>query len=443
MSNIIKIWFILLAIAILSVSAKAQSVDDRIADAINTSDDFGLYDTYHNATKDSINPFLEVFSRCLIGNRLNQPNISIPAFEELFKTQSKNLDLNLLLQSAVMYSMDLSRVGRNAEANDVLASALSSAYQVVDSTRLAPYADMAARYKALTKYSPYQISIDGERGIIPFDTIRVDNNKIQQYLMQITDAQINGIKSKIIFDTGAGVNVINDSLAQTYGLEFLDANVAAMGVESSAGRYAIAKELKLGNITVKDIPFYVIDIRSHHEKADKYTNVFELIVGSELMLQLKDVTLDFAEREIQVPKIAQKLSDVRPNMCFSSGMNLHTKTDVNNQPLLITLDTGDADFGRLNKNFFEQNKEYLTSHCQSDTINQAGIGGVWSVLCYKLPDATLTIGGNTVKIPYINVQTEQQSNGYYMEDNNLGLKSMMLFRKVRFNLVDMIFSTEL
>lgn len=164
MSNIIKIWFILLAIAILSVSAKAQSVDDRIADAMNTSDDFGLYDTYHNATKDSINPFLEVFSRCLIGNRLNQPNISIPAFEELFKTQSKNLDLNLLLQSAVMYSMDLSRVGRNAEANDVLASALSSAYQVVDSTRLTPYADMAARYKALTKYSPSLLSTKNGRG---------------------------------------------------------------------------------------------------------------------------------------------------------------------------------------------------------------------------------------------------------------------------------------
>lgn len=86
MSNIIKNCFILLAIALLSVSAKAQSIDDRIANAMNTSDYFGLYDIYLNAPKDSINPFLEVFSRCLIGNRLNDPNFSIPAFEELFKT---------------------------------------------------------------------------------------------------------------------------------------------------------------------------------------------------------------------------------------------------------------------------------------------------------------------------------------------------------------------
>lgn len=96
----------------------------------------------------------------------------------------------------------------------------------------------------------------------------------------------------------------------------------------------------------------------------------------------------------------------------------------------------------LIRRFFEANKDYLTSQCQSDTVNQAGVGGVWSVLCYKLQDAILTIGGNTVKLPSIQVQTEQQEN-HYMDDNNHGLMSMMLFRKVRFNLVDMVFSTEL
>ena len=50
--------------------------------------------------------------------------------------------------------------------------------------------------------------------------------------------------------------------------------------------------------------------------------------------------------------------------------------------------------------------------------------------------------GNSVKVPLIQVQTAQQKSGY-LNDNNLGLKSMMLFRKVHFNLVDMVFSTEL
>ncbi len=422
-------------------TAMAQSIDERIGAAMNSSDFFGLYDIYHDAPKDSINPFLEVFSRCLLGNRFNRPDISIPAFDELLKNQAEYLDLNLLLQSSVMFSMDLSRVGKNEEAYNLLSSVLSTACQTVDSASLTPYANMAAQYKALTKYSPYLISIDGNMGTIPFDTVPTGKSGSQQYLMQITDARINGNPVKITFDTGAGVNVITDSLAKAYRLEFLDADVAATGVATSSGRYAIARELKLGNITVKDVPFYVIDIRSHNDEADKYIDVLEFIVGSELMLQLKDVTLDFSAKEIHVPEVAATPSDMRPNMCFSSEMNLVTESEINRQPVMMKLDSGDAGFGRLNKYFYEANKEYLTSHCQSDTVNMAGVGGVWSVLCYKLPDATMTLGGNSVTVPLFDVQTEQ--HGSYMEENNLGIKSMMLFRKIRFNLVDMVLTTEL
>lgn len=422
-------------------TAMAQSIDERIGAAMNSSDFFGLYDIYHDAPKDSINPFLEVFSRCLLGNRFNRPDISIPAFDELLKNQAEYLDLNLLLQSSVMFSMDLSRVGKNEEAYNFLSSVLSTACQTVDSVSLTPYANMAAQYKALTKYSPYLISIDGNKGTIPFDTVPTGKSGSQQYLMQITDARINGNPVKITFDTGAGVNVITDSLAKAYRLDFLDADVAATGVATSAGRYAIARELKLGNITVKDVPFYVIDIRSHNEEADKYIDVLEFIVGSELMLQLKDVTLDFSAKEIQVPEVAAAPSGMRPNMCFSSEMNLVTESEINKQPVMMKLDSGDAGFGRLNKYFYEANKERLTSHCQSDTVNMAGVGGVWSVLCYKLPDATMTLGGNSVTVPLFDVQTEQ--HGIYMEENNLGIKSMMLFRKIRFNLVDMVLTTEL
>lgn len=434
--------FLILGVVLSSFTANAQSLDERIGAAMNSSDFFGLYDTYYNAPKDSISSFLEVFSRCMIGNRFNRPDISNPAFDELLKKQSENLDLNLLLQSSVMYSMDLSRVGRNEEAYNLLSAVLSSAYQMVDSVSLSPYADMMAQYKALTKYSPYSISIDSDNGIVPFDTVPAGKAESKQYLMRLGNAKLNGFQAKITFDTGAGVNVITDSLARKYGLEFLDANAAATGVASSAGQYAIAKELKLGNIIVKDVPFYVIDIRSHHDEADQHTHVFECIVGSELMLRLKDVTIDFMEKEIQVPRIAAEPSNIRPNMCFSSGMNLLTVAEINRQPSLIKLDSGDAAYGWLNKDFFIANKEYLTSHCQSDTIRKAGVGGVWSVLCYTLPDAILTIGGNSVKIPSIPVQTELQNNNY-MEENNLGLKSMMLFRKIRFNLVDMVFTTEI
>lgn len=38
----------LIAIATAGFSAKAQSIDERIGAAMNSSDFFGLYDTYYN-----------------------------------------------------------------------------------------------------------------------------------------------------------------------------------------------------------------------------------------------------------------------------------------------------------------------------------------------------------------------------------------------------------
>ena len=431
----------LIIIAIVCIAAKAQSIDERLGSAMNSSDHFGLYDAYYGAPRDSISPFMEIFSRCMIGNRFNRPDISIPAFNRLIKRHSGDLGPELRLQCAVMYSMDLSRVGRNKEACKVLSSALASAGNKVDRADLVAYKNMAEQYRALAKFSPYSISWDGERGVIPFDTVPAGKPESRQYLMQLTEAQVNGRQARITFDTGAGANVITDSLAKIYGLELLDAHVSATGVETSHGHYAIAKELKMGNITVRDVPFYVIDISSHNEKADQYLNALGLVVGSELMLQLKDVVIDFTTKEIQVPNTTALPSNERPNMCFSSGMNLLASAKVNGQPIQIVLDSGNAGYGNLNKAFFEANRDFLTSSCQTDTVNMAGVGGVWSILCYKLQDAGLDIGGSTIKIPYVSVQSKQQDEGY-MAENNLGLKSMMLFRKVRFNLVDMAFSAE-
>lgn len=87
-----------------------QTSDVKIAEAMNNSDWFALDSLYRTEPKDSMNQFLEIFSRCLIGNRLNRPDVSIPAFTELFNTQSENLDLGNMLNSSIMFAMDLTLI---------------------------------------------------------------------------------------------------------------------------------------------------------------------------------------------------------------------------------------------------------------------------------------------------------------------------------------------
>ena len=117
------------------------------------------------------------------------------------------------------------------------------------------------------------------------------------------------------------------------------------------------------------------------------------------MLQLQDLTIDFVNHEIIVPKEVPIRSQVSPNMCFSSGMNLFGKGIIRGNHMLMNIDTGDASFGSLGQDFFENNKEYITTHFKLDTIRGAGIGGVHISEYYRMTDTPLKIGNNQVEVP--------------------------------------------
>lgn len=432
-------FFLSVIFTISTLACFAQSVDERIANAMNTSDWFALDSIYNGVPKDSINPFLEVFSRGLLGNRLNRPDVSIPAFEDLLNNYSASLDLSNLLNSAVMLSMDYSKVGDNSKAASVLISVLDATKQYLDSAAVEGVQQYIDRYTALSAYKPYMISINGNQGVIPFKITPVGNPEKKAVLMKLENSTVNGIEADIAFDTGAGVNIISDSLAHKLNLIPLEAYNNVLGIGRQKAQYAIAKEIKLGNITVQDVPFVIVDLAVDNEEANQYMDCISLVVGGELMLQLKDLTIDFVKSEITVPPVAPNRSNVRPNMTFSQQMNLITKGIILNNPMWICIDTGDASFGSLNGDFFERNKEYVLAHSTPETVRMAGIGGVHVSEAYNLPDVNVTFGGSTVKVPQITVNSGSNPLASDYECN-LGVKSLMQFGKIHFNMVDFTIS---
>ncbi len=437
-------YIVLLCFTIASaLHLPAQSMDEKIAHAMNSSDWFALDTLYRTMPKDSIHPFLEIFSRCLLGNRLNRPDISIPAFQELLNTQSENLDLANLVSTAYMFGSDLSRVGCNAEAASMINAILSSAKQYLDSVSISGLSATADRYAALAAYKPYQVEFAPDSlAFIPFSMVPVGPADNGALLMHLQNCSINGSEADITFDTGAGTNMISIEMAEKYNLIPLDNTVITVkGVADRDGYIAIAKELRLGDITVRDVPFTVISLSSDSEEADKYIDCFNIVVGSELMLQLKDVTVDFINRNIAVPAIAPSRTDCAPNMCFSSTMNLLTLGSVLGTPMMMCLDSGDASFGSLDNAFFEANKEYITTHASRDSIRQAGIGGIIITECYTVPDMPVSMGNHIVTPAGLVVKLADNSiiGGYGC---TIGVKTMMLYGKMHFNLVDFVLTTE-
>lgn len=422
------------------------SYDERIGQAINACDWFALDSIYNEAPKDSVSPFLEMFARCMLSHHFNRTDISIPDFAEFVNTQSESLGIGNIISSTILYGMDLARVGNYAEAAQLLTSIAEAIRPYAETPSLNMLEQFAALYTALSAYHPYQLSFpaDASMGVVPFKLGGIGPEKKQQQVIQLLGSTINGKDADIKFDTGAGVNIISEELAAQYDLVPLDVPLDVKGLGTQTGRFMLAREMKIGNITVTDVPFLVVSLLTGNAKADKYFKDINLVVGCELMQKLKDLTLDFRRNEILVPSVAPARSGAKPNMCFSSGMGLLAKATIKGTPLTTLIDTGNPNYVSLVNTFLEKNEAYVRTQGKKGSSRLAGLGGVKVDKYYRLSDMPLTLGGNSAVVPIVDIArtSGRKSASATDANNNLGLSSLMLFGKVRFNLVDFVLTTE-
>lgn len=158
------------------------------------------------------------------------------------------------------------------------------------------------------------------------------------------------------------------------------------------------------------------------------------------MLQLKELTIDFANSRITVPREASQRSDAYPNMCFSQTMNLLAKSTVHGTPVLMLVDTGNASYGYLGQQFYESNKAFVVSTESLETVRVAGFGGVNTSQCYRVPGLECQLGGSSVILPSIDVHIEP-AQADEKSEHLIGLKSLMLFGAVHFNMADFTITT--
>ena len=431
-------------ISITSLIAYPQSIDEQLVNAINCTDWFALDSIHSSVPKDSIHPYVEVYSRCLIGHKLNRPDVSIPAFNELFSTHSEYLDLNNMLSSAFMFGRDLSQAGENEFAASMISQVLDATRQYLDSAIVANFTMQTNWYKGLAAYKPYQIQFNGDSvGTVPFAIVPMGPKEKGGVVMQLQESSINGMPADIIFDTGCASSIISPEMAEKYGLIPLEGTgVSVIGVSETQGYLAIAKELQLGNITLRDIPFTVAPLSALNDEADQYAGVVSILLGNDLMLQLKEVTIDFITNNLTIPsKTSPVRTEAKPNMCFSGERLLLCKCDIHNNPLLMLIDSGDNSYGVVGEAFFENNKQYVLDNGTKDTVKQAGIGGIKVNERYILPNIKISLGGHTSDLPEIDVRTTQEFGSGSDCEGVIGMRTLMLYSFVRFNFVDFVLTT--
>lgn len=431
-----KIIFGIVCLVVMVHTLQAQNTYDvRVSEALNNSEWFELRDAYVEG-KDSLSPMLKAFTESMLAHNFNRNEEACRAIDRLVDGHQAEIGTGNVMSMLYLKATALKRMGLYSEAAELLGSVCEAFKPYVDSTSLAAYGEFKKQYEVLAKYDCVnKVAISGDEGVAPFrlDSIgRPDKRGVGI----MVPTKVNGMAQDVVFDSGAGVNVVSVSTAKRLGLDIYDTGTRMTGFGTQHGGFAIAKELVMGNITVKNVPFYVMDISSGVDSIDVYMQHLQMIVGVELIAAAKELHLDFSRSAIVVPNETTALEpDELPNMCYGTNGLFCVESEIEGAPRLIHLDTG-ASCGGLTSQYYAVYSDSIAAHCDSGTARMAGAGGISIEKVYILHDVTLSIGGVPYTFPTISVSTDSNSStdlGY----GNLGMDYFLQFSKVIYNTKEM------
>lgn len=433
-----------------TLTAQAQNADERIGTLISGSRWFDLARELKVTPADSVNPMLYKMATALTHHYFNRPDSACIVLEDLLNNYPEALGDNTL-SMAMLMGVNLARTDRYAEAAGLIQDICSQlAAQGVDSTQTGSFLILARQYKAFADNAPICRPLHPEGTYrIPMGThnaMHTAMDKTAEGHFITMDARINGQESPLVFDTGAGVNIISSSQASDFSLRPLDAAVPVSGIGSQQGVYAMADTLRIGEMAWANVPFIIVDTQTGNAEADSIVTALPPVIGMPVMLRMQEVQLDFEHRQFIIPATPSPNPLSESNLLRTDGDNLRiATTDEDGQPLLLHFDTGGYSTTLL-PYWYERNQAGVQADGTPDSLRVAGVGGVSITRSYRLPYKEFRLGNGTTVLDSVMVdtgidlhtgvtQTVQYLNG--AEDGTIGLDILENFKMVILNLEEM------
>jgi predicted aspartyl protease len=243
----------------------------------------------------------------------------------------------------------------------------------------------------------------------------------------------NNAQTHFVFDTGAGISCITESLAKKLGLTILpDNNISVMsftGVENKV-LIGVAPELTMGSITIRNAVFLVYPDAAFTFAGGAY--VINGIIGFPIIKELGTVTI--AEDSLSFSK--NKTTEKNGKNLFTDQLRSVLMLEYNGKILPFNLDSG-ANESTFNKSFYELFKSYLDNNGAFVTEKTAGAGGQEVTTEFlEVKDQDIRLG--KIKIHLKKLQVDKSNYGVYGKVNygNIGQDIIGQYKKVTMSFDD-------
>lgn len=427
----------LTALICTSLSAFGQIANERTANYMNQENWFELQREFA-VNKDSLAPFLQDFGQALLDNLFNRPQAACESIGKLLNEQQENMGFDNTASMIYLLANNLSKLGANDQAAETLKSFCDQLEGKVDSTFLAGYRRKEKEYRVLSSYDLFQWNKPEHDLVLPF---RVDSVGKWGSTAITLQGSLNGKEQRFTLDTGAGVNVVTPEVAKACGMKILDVEITAHGVRSGGGQFAIADEIKVDNFIMRNVPFYVLDMKTGNEKADRYMTHLEAIIGLPVLNQLQEIQLNFRTNQLTIPKALTPAPEFAPNICFSRNDILDIEVVYDHELLQMNFDSGSGT-SQLNYPYYERHKDRIEPIAERDSMGLGGFGGTTRVAIHKLQGACFQIGEYMGCVDSLSVvATPDQEAVHFHGDGVVGMDIFQSFSTVTINLKDMFVKT--
>lgn len=181
-----------------------------------------------------------------------------------------------------------------------------------------------------------------------------------------------------VFDTGANLSVITDSLARKSGLTTLGETfkVTALTGNEVDSHIALADSLKIGNTILKNVVFLVFPESSLSFPSIGYQ--IDLIIGFPVIHALREVSI-VNNANLHIPETTGDYAVTNMALDFLTPI---VAVVQDSRTLPFTFDTG-ASSTQLYKSYFNLHEDAIVQSGKPDSVSIGGAGGAIKTAIYK------------------------------------------------------------
>lgn len=423
----------------LWVGAQEQSVQNanqRVAELINSSDLVTLSGELPSLRGQVVKP-LQALADALVAyheGRHEDSNKAIAELSEYAPELGSEVVFNMLQLSVYNYLMS-ENYAEGAQIVDLILQTLPEGDSAAESRESLEATQrwmsaLAAKDKVAILRPQTDVSV-------PFEIREMGQG---EHIIVRLSTNGGQVQQEAIFDTGCSFsNFISTKAAERMGVEIVAEDIIVRGFGKGYARLGILPEAKLGDVTIKNMTFLVVDkLVPDNVQVD---GMCDMVLGTHVIRKLGEIRIEVQDKLLLLPQ-EQSVAPQRRNLFFNAGQYYLLCRDGEEQ-LTLHFDTGNVKTQLSSKYFTRFQSKVEAEGGEVERSRSGGFGGVKWCDVRTLPKVKLEVERETLKLDSIavNLPTNYEDGELFVEeyDGSAGVDFITSAQRVTLDLKRMFF----